>query len=209
MGARMVCSRLFVPVLAAAALAACNSGGAITTSTPAPVTVATTTPSPAPTGQSNSVALTSTGGTLSFGPYANAAGTNVSVTSTWSANNQTAATLTGWLAAGSSDLMPANSSWSAYNGAGSVVIYLQLQAIPATNFTQSPGLTFTTSKAVTGSSCSLAQFSNGAWASALTGGTLANANTTITFTMQTPTGGVTIGNAGTTNGPAYLALVCS
>ena len=208
MGARMVCSRLFVPVLAAAALAACNSGGAGSSPTAAPSSAASATPTPMPTGQSNSVTLAATGGTLAFGPYANAGGTSVALTSTWGANNQTAATLTGWFAAGSSDLTPANSSWTAYNLAGTVVIYLQLQAIPATTFTQSPALTFTTSAAVTGSSCSLAQFASGAWSPALTGGTLSAAKTTITFAAQTPTGGVKIGNAGTTSGPSYLALVC-
>jgi hypothetical protein len=209
MGARMVRSRLLVPVLAAAALAACNSGGVISNPTPVPVTVATTTPSPTPTGQTNSVTLAATGGTLSFGPYANAAGTTVSLASTWGANNQTAATLAGSFAAGSSDLTPPNASWTAYNLAGTVVIYVQFTALPATTFTQSPALTFTTSKAVTGSSCSLPQFSNGAWTAGLTGGVLSNGNTTITFAAQTPAGGVKIGNAGTTPpNVVYLALVC-
>ena len=206
---RFSCSRSLVPVLAAAVLAACNSGGVLTSSTPAPVTVATTTPSPTPTGQTNAVTLASTGGVLTFGPYANAGGTSVTLSSTWGANNQTAATLTGWFAAGTGDLTPANASWVAYNATGTVVIYLQFQAIPATTFTQSPALTFTTGAAVAGSSCSLAQFSKGAWSNALSGGTLSNGNKTITFAAQSPAGGVTIGNAGSPTGPSYLALVCS
>jgi hypothetical protein len=201
----------FGALVAAAGLAACNSGlgNPYTTATVAPTSTPTVV-STAPAGQTTQATFTSAGGALALGPYANAAGTTVSLASTWGANNQTQSPISfqGWLAAGSSDLNPANANWIAYNGTGAVVIYLAFTALPATSFTQSPALTFTTSAAVAGSSCTIASFANGAWSTALSGGVLSNGSKTISFAAQTPAGGSNIGNTGSPKGPTYLALVC-
>jgi len=203
-------SRRLAPVLVASILVACNSSGVVTN----PAAVATATASATATataspGQTLAQTFTATGGTLAVGPYANAGGTTVSLASTWGANNQTSTSVQGSFSAGSADLVPPNASWIAYNLAGTVVIYLEFTALPAASFTQSPALTFTTIAAVTGSSCTIASFSKGAWQTTLSGGVLSNGNKTITFAAQTPAGGVTVGNAGTASGPSYLALVCS
>lgn len=206
-------SRVFVSglgaIIVAAALAACNSGygNPFTSATATPTTAPTATATPI-SGQTTQATFTATGGTLAMGPYANAGGTTVSLASTWGASNQSQTQFQGWFAAGSTDLNPPNSSWVAYNLAGTVVIYLSFTALPATSFTQSPALTFTTSAAVTGSACTIASFASGAWSTLLSGGVLSNLNKTIAFAAQTPAGGFNIGNAGSTKGPTYLALVC-
>lgn len=206
-------ARAFAAVLFAALLANCDGPQA----EPA-VAVASPSPSPSassstgPAGQTNSAAFAATGGTVAVGPYANAAGTSVSLTGVWGASNESSINFEVWLSAGNGDIAPVSTNWIAYNLGGNVVTYLELSALPATVFTQSPQLTFTIGAAVAGTACSIASLStSGVWQTVLSNGVLSNGKTTVAFAPTTPTiaqGILDVGNVGSANGPSFLALVC-
>jgi len=193
---------------------------ATATATGTPTTTATPTATPTPTpssspsvnpnyvfnGTTTSQPFTSTGGTISVGPYQ-----NVQLDTTWGQNTASSTTLTASLASGNGDITPNTFPLNTANG--HVVTYLEFTATPDTSFTLTPKAVFTLTSPASfnGATCYLYSLNTGSgstptWRQAI--GPATPSASTVTFQPASLSPNtVDVGNPSNGN-QAYLSLAC-